>query len=368
MPVRRRTPKRARWVLGAAFGAALVAAVVVPLASGNARSAIVEPHPTSTPDAPGISIAVSHKLDLPDPFLVPAHGTYYLYLSTAFADATNSNIPLLTGRPGHWRQMPDALPVMPPWGLSAATGARVWSPNVTRLGDRYVMYFSAQLRGSAPPLHCIGVAVSSKPAGPFRPVAGPPIVCQKAIGGDIDGQLFVDPNGPRGPGHPDYLVWKSDQNSLPGAQLTEVWAAPLALNGLHLDGPAVMIFSAQLPWQKPVLEAPQMVRAPDGTDWLFYSAGTGFFSPRYAMGVARCNGPLGGCHDVSKHPFIASNAQGSGPGEETVYTASDGSTWILYSPWHTHDLRHPSRPVEAVRVGWRSRGPYVGEAGRFPPP
>ena len=359
--------RRSRNLLATVVGTALIAGVVL-AAPANALSASGQPRPTPAPSAPGISIAVSHQLDLPDPFLLAARGKYYLYLSTAFADATESNIPVLVGRPGHWGPASDALPSLPPWGLPAATGARVWSPNVVHLGNRYVMYYAAQLAGNSLAEHCIGVATARSPAGPFTPVPGPPIVCQLALGGDIDAQVFTDPGGPRGPRHPAYLVWKSDQNDLPGLNLTSIWAAPLSNDGLRLEGAGVQIFSAHLPWQEPVLEAPQMVRAPDGTAWLFYSAGTGFYSPRYAMGVARCAGPLGGCHDVASGPFLASNAQGAGPGEETVFVAADHSTWILYSPWHTGDVSRPARPVEAVRIGWRSRGPYVAEAGRFPSP
>ena len=48
--------------------------------------------------------------------------------------------------------------------------------------------------------------------------------------------------------------------------------------------------------------------------------------------------------------------------------APDHSTWLLYNPWHDDEAWHWFRPVEAARIGWDSRGPYVAEAGSFPAP
>lgn len=334
-------------------------------------SQVPEPPPTSTPDAPGIQIARSHRFDLPDPFLLSAGGTYYLYLSNAFGDRTNSNVPVLSGRPGHWSPVSDALPNVPSWALSTADAANVWDPYVVYLEGRYIMYYSPTLAvdpNPRSPAHCIGVAVSFTPQGPFVPFGDTPLICQTSLGGDIDAQLFVDPYGPNGRAHPNYLIWKSDNNNLAGAGPTTIWAAPMSNDGLSVAGSGVPIFSPSLTWEEPVLEAPQMVLAPDRVDWLFFSAGSGFYTPRYAMGAAVCAGPLGGCHNTLAQPLITSNAQGSGPGEETVFVGSDHSTWLLYNPWHEDEFWRWFRPAEAVRIGWDARGPYVAEAGTFPAP
>jgi hypothetical protein len=188
------------------------------------------------------------------------------------------------------------------------------------------------------------------------------------LGGDIDAQIFYDPQGPGGAAHPNYLIWKSDNNNLPGSGPTTIWAAPLSNDGLALTGAAVAIFRPDRSWEQPIIEAPQMTQAPNGTVWLFFSGGGTFSSPNYAIGAASCAGPLGGCTDISSAPLISSNAQGSGPGEETVFVGVDHSTWVLYNPWHTGDPGALLRPAEAARIGWSPQGPYVAQAGRFPPP
>jgi hypothetical protein len=64
--------------------------------------------------------------------------------------------------------------------------------------------------------------------------------------------------------------------------------------------------------------------------------------------------------------LIASNTQGAGPGEETYFIGGDGSDWLLYSPVHTGDLKRLFRPIEAARIGWDKKGPYVAATGSFP--
>ena len=326
------------------------------------KPTIVQPRHTATPATPGISIA-QENFDLPDPFILDAHKTYYLYMSTAFGNTTQ-HIPMFSGRPGHWSaQSTDAVPVLPPWAAPGLT----WSPTVYKLAGLYVMYFAASVAGTNPLQHCIAIATSPSPKGPFY-VSPTPFVCQQNLGGDIDPQLFVDPHGPNGPDQPNYLVWKGDNNSTPGDGPDTIWAQSLSNDGLFLEGQPVVLLRPTRSWEQPILEAPQMALSPDSTVWVFFTAGTGFFSPNYAMGAVKCAGPLGPCKDVLTRPLIASNQQGAGPGEETYFAGPDGSDWLLYSPVHTEYLPELFRPVTAARIGWGKNGPYVAEAGSFPRP
>ncbi|MGH9919573.1 MAG: hypothetical protein ACRD6W_12005, partial [Nitrososphaerales archaeon] len=101
-----------------------------------------QPPPTRTPDTPGIAIAQSSDLDLPDPFLFAANGEYYMYLSSAFNDSTHSNVPLLTGVPGDWSSVTDALPTIPSWAVPASAGGNIWDPDVVYFDGLYIMYVS----------------------------------------------------------------------------------------------------------------------------------------------------------------------------------------------------------------------------------
>jgi hypothetical protein len=346
-----------------------VAAAPGGAATTTTTTTAAQPEPTTDPSAPGIAITGIGTFDYPDPFLLNQGGKYYMYLSSAFGNNTQ-NVPELTGRPGHWSTKSiDAVPVLPPWAVGdAGNDELTWSPAVYKFGDLYVMYLSAQVRNTSPIQHCIGIGSSPDPAGPFY-ISPVPLVCQQNLGGDIDPEVFVDPHGPDGPFQPNYLVWKSDNNSSPGDGAPSIWAQPLSNDGFFLEGQPVDIFTADKSWELPLAEAPQMALPPSGsTVWMFFSAGTGFFSDHYAVGAARCAGPLGPCTDPLPGPLIASNAQGSGPGEETYFVGPDGSDWLLYSPLHTGEVQELVRPIEAARIGWNAAGPYVAQAGRFPNP
>lgn len=348
----------------------VVAAAVVAwlLVAISARSAAGQPARTATPDAPGIAVVPPQPIDLPDPMMVAADGKYHVFLSTAFGDPSLANVPELVGVPGDWGRSHDAMPTVPSWALPGGRGGKTWDPYVQRIGGRYLLYFSAQLDQPGRATHCLGVAQSPNVDGPFVPLAGPPLVCQRSRGGDIDVQPFYDPSGPNGRNHPWYVIWKSDDNNLrPTPRATAIWAAPLADDGLTLTGPGTVIFEGQLAWEQPLVEAPQMVKSPDGRTWLFFSAGQ-FFTDQYAMGVALCRGPLGGCRTVGTQPLVSTNRQGTGPGEETVFIAPDHSYWLLYNPWHTGLTFMLYRPAEGVRIGWGRTGPYIAEAGVFPSP
>jgi hypothetical protein len=330
-----------------------------------ATTATAAPSTTTTlppgPSAPGIVLA-SANFDLPDPYLLTSGGTYYMYLSTPFG-ADDLNVAMMQGRPGAWSTPSDVLPTLPPWAVKQFS----WTPAVYPIGDHYVMYFSSVPR-AWPSMHCIGVAVSSSLLGPFTPSPSP-LVCHPEHGGDIDAQLVVDPAGPNGPAHANYLIWKSDNNSTPGLGPPVFLAQGLADDGLSVTGQPTRIYWPRQAWQYNLLEAPQMVKDPSGRLWLFYSGGGIFVSPTYAMGFAECDGPLGPCHDTTSVPLLGSNRQGVGPGEETVFQAPDGSTWLLYNPWYAGQIYNWVRPAEAARIVWSRSGPSLGiPAGPFPPP
>ena len=348
-------------VMALATGGAIVTTSIAVSAD---RPTVVPLQPTSTPNAPAIVIASSTSQDLSGGWLMASHLEYLLFVSTAFGN-TGDNIPTLTGSPGHWSAAVDALPVMPAWALPVSQGGTTWEPEVHRFGATYVLYYSAKMAGVTPPTQCLGTAVATSAAGPYSP-SPQPIVCQLDQGGDIDPQVVVDDT--LSPARP-YLVWKSDNNSTNHTGTDLIWSQPLRSDGLTVVGSPTTIYGlAQAPaWAHPIIEAPQMVEAPNRSWWLFYSGGDGFAGPNYAVGVAKCDGISGPCTAVGSQPLVGSNAQGIGPGEESVFQTG-GSTWVLYNPWHGNIPYNWFRPVVAARIGWNRAGPYIAEAGTFPAP
>jgi beta-xylosidase len=306
------------------------------------RTPFFEPPALSDPAAPGFTI--NSGADQPDPFMVQAGGTYYLFTSQ---DKVPQNVPVRSGTVvGRWGAPTDALPDPPSW---AAPGV-MWAPDVAQFGTHYMLYFTSQLAGVSPPTMCIGDAVSTAIAGPYL-AAPTPFVCQQSLGGSIDPRVFVDADG-----QPS-MVWKSDQNARSDTTNTQIYSQPLSADGLHLLGQPTVIFGPDDPWQGHIVEAPQLVLV-RGSYYLFYSGGW-FNQPGYSIGAARCAGPRGPCADTGASPLLASNAQGEGPGEESVFS-NDAGVWLLYTPFDsTLPQPGPPRPVAMAHLGFNADGPYL---------
>src|SRR5579875_3961634 len=307
------------------------------------------PAPTATPDAPGRMILSGP--DAPDPFVLVTGGHYFLY--TSEGNAPGLNVPLREGTElGEWGPVRDALPRLPPWAVPGFT----WAPDVRQVAGGWALYFTAIVRGSQPPVECIGAAFGPGPTGPFTAQPAP-FVCQLDHRGSIDPRTFVDADGTL------WLDWKSDDNAdpdVPGPDqggVTGIWAQRLSPDGRTLLGPRAELYRPDLPWEGTIAEAPQLVLV-QGAYWLFFSANW-FNSVHYAIGIARCVGPAGPCVDARSTPLLGSNAQGTGPGEPSVFRDATG-VWLAYNPWRS-DVpgATPPRPVAVVRLGFGVSGPYL---------
>jgi len=311
-----------------------------PSAPPVGRSAV----PTGTsPTEPGTEV-LAGPLDWGDPAIVTSGTTYYLYSSQPLPWV---NVPVETGTGGGtWGPVEDALPVLPAWAQSGAT----WSPEVHRFGTRWVLYFAARIRGTDPAVHCIGDAVADSPTGPFLAAAAP-FVCQLSLGGSIDPRVYVSPSGS------PTLVWKSDNNSDPAKYgHPTIWTQNLSADGLGLLGSPTPIFAPDRAWQDSLVEAPDLVTV-EGRTWLFYSAGAGYWTSDYAIGVASCAGPLGPCADTGDTPLVASSARDAGPGEESVFSRG-GHYWLVFNPSCSID-GSSARPVAIDALVFGKTGPAI---------
>jgi beta-xylosidase len=244
------------------------------------------------------------------------------------------------------------MPVLPGWAIDGF----IWAPDVLRVADgSYVMWYTAGVRNSRPagahPMMCIGVAVASSPSGPYSPVGDRPTICQADRWGSIDPRTFRASDGRL------WLHWKSDDNAdVAGDERSSIYAQELSADGLALVGEGHPILEVDQPWEGRIVEAPQMVEG-NGEHWLFYS-GNWFNQPSYAIGVARCDGPAGPCSKPSQAPWLASNAQGMGPGEASLFHDGLG-WWIVYSPTAVLVPGGNPRPVALARVEFGSAGPIL---------
>jgi hypothetical protein len=341
-------------VLGLGVTALIVTQVTIGSSSeaaGGGSTARIEtdaPAPSPTPDAPARNILKGS--DVTDPYMLKWHDRYYIYTSEG---TTFYNVPVQVGsKIGHWGPVIEALPQLPRW----ARGGLTWAPDVHQVAGGWALYFTSLLRGVSPPTHCIGSAFSSSPTGPFIPVQRP-FICQLDHRGSIDARVIVD-------GSRLVMLWKSEDNAnpyFPGPDqngYTGIYTQYLSANGRVLLGHPTKIFAPSEPWEGTIVESPDIVEA-WGTYWLFYS-GNWYFSPDYGIGVAACQSLFGPCTDVSSKPFIGSNKQGLGPGEESLFQ-DGGAVYLLYNPFRANDPGPViPRPAVMARIGFTPDGPYLG--------
>lgn len=153
---------------------------------------------------------------------------------------------------------------------------RYWAPDLERVGDQYLLYYSARLRGAR--RHCIGVAVSGSPDGGFRDL-GEPLIDDGGAGVIDPALLTVD----------DQLFLFYKREGKPSMIVGRL----LSPDGLEIAGPEVeLLRSRPAGWEHGVVEGPAPVVA-GNTTYLLYSEGH-YYSPGYAEGEAVLAGdPLG---------------------------------------------------------------------------
>lgn len=254
---------------------------------------------------------------------------------------------------GKFLSLRDAMPTLPSW---VEPNSELWSPDVRKVGKTYVMWFSGLGRNymlsPGVPAQCIGDATSTSPTGPFTSHSLVPTICQTSGHGDIDPRTFVAPNGQ------EWLYWKNDGNALAmgKAVSTHIYAQRLATDGQTLIGPTSVLLTSGLPWEAGLIEAPDLVHV--GDRYLLFFAGNSSAGDDNGIGLALCKEPGGPCTSPYAGPWLGSNAQGAGPGEESVYT-QNGITWMLYTPHGLYYSLAVPR-LAAARIAFTGTGmPYI---------
>lgn len=306
--------------------------------------------------------------NFPDPFILPYKGEFLAYATNPEGAAANVQMArstdLLT-----WNlvqtdgKLHDAMPDLPPWAREGWT----WAPELMWHRDGYLLYFTAKEAKSG--LQCVGVAEANDPRGPFTSKATEPLVCQRELGGTIDPHAFRDQDGQL------YLYFKNDGNHPEFRKPTDIFAQRLTPDGLRLAGEPVALLRNDQEWEAHVIESPTMVRQ-DGRYVLFYSANHFGWEPHqplspYAMGFARCEGPMGPCIDAASNPILQSYndpAAGclSGPGHQALFEAQ-GRQYIVFHAHSAHDGCKNARKGRYMYIApllWVDGTPKIGTSLR----
>ena len=283
-----------------------------------------------------------HDANFPDPFVLRVDGTYHAY-------STNdevANVPTLRSVDlVEWREGEDAMPDLAPWVSPGDT----WAPEVLHRAGEYILYYTAASTEEG--RQCLGRAVSDSPEGPFVDKDEEPFVCQAGQGGSIDASPFVDGDGAL------YLLWKNDGNAV--GRDTRIYAQRMSPDGLRLLGKPVKLIEQGAEWEGELVEAPVMWRR-NGGYFLFYSANA-YYNGSYAVGYARCEGPMGPCGKAQENPILETGEGAVGPGHVAVVEDGVGKTWVAYHAWPPDAVGsvYPGRTLWLDRLAWRDGEPRI---------
>ncbi|MCA9710245.1 MAG: family 43 glycosylhydrolase, partial [Myxococcales bacterium] len=232
----------------------------------------------------------------------------------------------------------------PSW---AANGFRNWAPELHRVGDHFIAYFTTV---DAADVLCIGAATADDVLGPWTESPGPLVQHPQGV---IDATYVEDEAGtPR-------LVYKIDGNAV--GQPTPILARQLAPDGLSFaPGSAEVQLLVNDPgtWEGGVVEAPWLVHR-DGWWYLFYSGNV--YDHRYRTGVAR-SAALTGPYERHGAPILGNNERWVGPGHGTVLDLG-GVHYFFFHAWTnagdgTH-LESMGRHGLVDRIEWVDGWPQI---------
>lgn len=292
------------------------------------------------------------EADFPDPHVLRSSNGWYSYatgnpgyynIGVSFSSDFNS-----------WSPVTEALPDRPSW--QPITQGLTWAPDISHVGDRYLMLYVARHESSG--LQCLSRAWADAPEGPFVDNSKSPFICQSAIGGTIDPHIFVDSNGKK------YMYFKNDGNAV-GVE-TKIWVAAVDEDGDLLQEPVDTGLRNFRSWHGAVVEAPS-VFVHQGRYYLTYSAND-YGSEYYAIGWAVSDSPLGPWQDKSIEPLLSTIGVVAGPGGQQIFLDDDSNLWIAYHAWTYGKVGYGGAgnarsfrvdPVEIVNGELTTKGPSV---------
>jgi beta-xylosidase len=297
----------------------------------------------------------------PDPGVLADGEVFYAVCTSNNNQAEADKFPILRSRDlESWERVGHLFPAgsIPTWAA-----ADFWAPEIHRIGDGYVAYFTARDTGGR---LSIGVATAPAAAGPWKD-AGKPLIRDERVG-MIDPHQFQDDDGTR------YLYWKADGNDFKPPEPTPIYVEKLSPDGLALVGERKTVLRNDQPWEGPVIEGGSVVHR-GGWYYLVYS-GNVFNSDKYAVGVARARSPLGP-FEKRPQPILVTSDSWIGPGHGSLVRIGD-SDWYVYHAWQPgrvdpawNDTRYP-RMMLIDRIEWQDGWPIIHDgtpsSGKTPSP
>ncbi|AIM37609.1 arabinan endo-1,5-alpha-L-arabinosidase [Sphingobacterium sp. ML3W] len=253
----------------------------------------------------------------------------------------------------HWKEVANVFQDKPHWKDRGG----LWAPDINKINNQYVLYYSYSLWGDPDP--GIGVAVANNPDGPFEDRGKLFVSSEVQVPNSIDPSLYEE-------GNKKFLFWGSfgdgPSQGIHGIPLTS-------------DGTAVIDLQQKFKVAAGDWEA-AMIHKRDGYYYLFGSKGSCCegANSKYHVLVARSKSLKGPYLDRSGKDINTRGAgtvvlQGNdkvvGPGHHSKIIKDDkGTDWLLYHAIQKHEGKVSSgasrRMLMLDKVIWTAGWPKIG--------
>ncbi|MEJ7750784.1 MAG: family 43 glycosylhydrolase [Thermoleophilaceae bacterium] len=283
--------------------------------------------------------------DRPDPGVLRADDGEYVSVSTSGGWAPTFRV-LRSADLRTWRVSASVFKRPPRWAQSG-----FWAPEMSRLGTGYVLVYNALPRDSRRS-YCLGAATAPTPEGPWRDL-GRPLRCGED--GSIDPHVTRDERGRL------HLLWKADGNEFDRPSV--IYAQRLSEDARRLLGKPRELIRNDKRWERRVVEAPTVIRRPDGFFYMLYSANLCCTKRcQYSVGVARSRRLLGPWRKFSGNPILRTGNGWRCPGHTGVTDDGAGGLLALFHGYRAGEERLAGRQLLAAPLTFRPDGwPAIGE-------
>lgn len=299
-----------------------------------------------------------------DPFVLKASdGKYYMYATSAANGyyVWSSDNMLDWSKLGYAFQAPAGS-----WGIKD-----FWAPEVVEYKGKYYMYYSARWKDNNSLR--VGVAVSDKPAGPFKNIENKPMFDFGYAA--IDADVIVDENGKK------YMYYSRDcsENLVAGRHESHIYGIELSDDMLSVKGEPKLLSKPEQEWELQSgnewrwNEGP-LVFKKDGTYYMMYS-GNFYGDKKYGIGYGFSKSPLGPFVKYEGNPIVSyveskDKVLVSGPGHNSLTVSPDGKDYYIVYHSHTEPtIGGGNRQVYIDKLGFRADGTlYVNGPSITPQP
>lgn len=261
------------------------------------------------------------SIPLADPFILYENGTYYLY-----GTGSGDGIAVATSKDLRTWVWPENKKYYLALHKDDSYGTYwFWAPEVYKIGDRYLMYYSSQEH--------ICAAWGDSPLGPFQQIQKKPMRDPRGI----DNHLFIDDDGK------PYLFWVH----FSGGQ--QVWVAELKDDYTTIiPGTETLCSYPTQDWEKiwaTVNEGPFVLKH-KGKYYMSYSANT-YESQHYAIGYAVADNPKGPWIKYKGNPILHQPSGLVGTGHHAFFKDKNGKDRIVF---HSHNKPGQIQP-RIIHIG-----------------